>query len=101
MDGREEAKGSKGALKRLLSNRTNSYLNPDEKHSQFQRSRSFIDGLKKAGETFRERFKITSRGMSRSTWAESSEALADVSNWLIKLYMWTKLNDSDSLARRS
>ena len=78
MSGREEAKGSKGALKGLLSNRTLSYLNPDEKHSQFQRSRSFIDGLKQASETFREKFRITSRGMSRSTWAETAEALADV-----------------------
>lgn len=97
----KEAKGSKGALKPLLSNRTNSLLNPDEKDSQFQRSRSFIHGLKQAGETFRKRFKITSRGMSRSTWAESSKALADVSNRLIKFYIWAKLNGSDSLARRS
>lgn len=86
MYGREEAKGSKGALKPLLSNQTLSYLNPDENHSQFQRSRSFIDGLKQASEIFRERFKITSRGMSRSTWAESPEALADVGNQLIKLH---------------
>lgn len=80
MNGRDVAKGSKGALTPLLPNRTLSYLNPDEKHSQFQRSRSFIDGLRQASETFRERFKISSRGMSRSTWAESSEALAHVGN---------------------
>lgn len=81
---REEAKGSKGAMKRLLPSRTLSYLSPDEKQSQFQRSRSFIDGLRQANEKFRELFKITSRGMSRSIWAETSEALADVGNQLIK-----------------
>lgn len=82
---RKEAKGSKGALKGLLSTRTLSYLNPDEKNSQFQRSRSFIDGLRQASETFREKFRVTSRGMSRSKWAANAEALADVGDLLCKL----------------
>ena len=71
-------------MKRILSHRTLSYLNPDDKHSQFQRNRSFIDGLKQATDTFGQRFKITSRGLSRSIWAETTEALADVGDQLIK-----------------
>lgn len=76
---RNKAKGAKEAVKSLLSSRTFSYLNPDEKQSQFQKSRSFIDGLKQASDAFREKFRINSRGMSRSTWAETSEAIAHVS----------------------
>ena len=38
-----------------------------------------MDGLTQASETFRNRFKITARGMSRSHWAEDAEALAQVS----------------------
>lgn len=67
-------------LKSLLSSCTVSYLNPDENNSQFQRSRSFTDGLNQASEAFRERFKVTARGMSRPYWAESPEALAAVGN---------------------
>ena len=66
--------------KKLLTKKTVSYLNPESSLSQFQRSRSFIDGLTQASESFRREFKITTRGMSRSYWAESSEALASVSN---------------------
>lgn len=63
-------------LKSLLSSRMISYLNPDEDKSQFQRTRSFTDGLNQASEAFRERFKVIARGMSRPYWAESPEALA-------------------------
>ena len=53
-----------------------SYLNPDEDKSQFQRSRSFMDGLTQASEAFRGSFKVTARGMARSKWANSPETLA-------------------------
>ena len=53
-----------------------SYLNPDEDKSQFQRSRSFMDGLTQATEAFKGSFKITARGMARSKWADSPETLA-------------------------
>ncbi|MCJ1436032.1 hypothetical protein MMC27_005410 [Xylographa pallens] len=64
-------------LKKLLPKKTLSYLNDDESQSQFQRSRSFIEGLEQASEVFRAKFKITARGMSRSYWAEDAEHLAE------------------------
>lgn len=66
------------ALKSLLTKKTVSYLNPDESKSQFQRSRSFMDGLTQASEAFRLKFKITTRGLSKPRWADSPEALAQV-----------------------
>lgn len=68
----------KTVLKKLLTTRTISYLSPKQKDSQFQRSRSLIDGLKQASEEFEGKFKITARGMSRTFWAESSTAVANV-----------------------
>lgn len=65
----------------LLSNRTVSYLNADDKLSQFQRSRSFIDGLSQASEAFRKEFTIIARGMSRPYWAVGAEALANVGSF--------------------
>ncbi|MCJ1463886.1 hypothetical protein MMC07_002495 [Pseudocyphellaria aurata] len=62
-------------LKSLLSTRTISYLNPDEKLSQFQRTRSFTDGLDQASKAFRQQFRVNARGMSRPYWAESPVAL--------------------------
>ncbi|MCJ1282352.1 hypothetical protein MMC26_001675 [Xylographa opegraphella] len=64
-------------LRKLLPKKTLSYLEDDESQSQFQRSRSFIDGLQQASEIFRAKFKITARGMSRSYWAEDAEHLAE------------------------
>ena len=63
-------------LKGRLTKKTISYLNPDESKSQFQRSRSFMDGLTQASEAFRLEFKITARGMSKPLWADSAETLA-------------------------
>ncbi|KAL6714347.1 hypothetical protein ACLMJK_007770 [Lecanora helva] len=63
-------------IRKLLTRKMISYLNPDEDKSQFQRSRSFMDGLSQASEAFRGSFKITARGMGRSRWADSSETLA-------------------------
>ena len=65
-------------LKDLLTKKTATYLNADESRSQFQRSRSFMDGLTQASEAFRGRFKITARGMAKPMWADSPETLAQV-----------------------
>ena len=65
-------------LKSLLTEKIVSYLNPDESQSQFQRSRSFMDGLSQASDVFRARFKITARGLSKPRWAGSSENLVQV-----------------------
>ncbi|MCJ1393258.1 hypothetical protein MMC18_006130 [Xylographa bjoerkii] len=69
--------GSQKVLRKLLSKKTLSYLDDDESQSQFQRSRSFMDGLEQASEVFRSKYKITARGMSRSYWAEDAEHLAE------------------------
>lgn len=63
-------------LKNVLTKKTISYLNPEESKSQFQRSRSFIDGLTQASDLFRADFKTTARGMSKPLWADSAETLA-------------------------
>ena len=64
------------ALKSLLTRKTVSYLSPDESNTQFQRSRSFMDGLTQASDAFRAQFKINARGMSKPVWADSPETLA-------------------------
>ena len=58
-------------LRRILNKKCVSYLNPSEEMSQFQRSRSFMDGLEQASEIFRQRFKKSSKGMERPFWAEN------------------------------
>ena len=65
-------------LKGLLTKKTAIYLNADESLSQFQRSRSFIDGLTQASEAFGGRFKITARGLAKPMWADSPKTLAQV-----------------------
>ena len=64
------------ALKSILTKKTVSYLSPDESISQFQRSRSFMDGLTQASDVFRAEFKINARGMSKPVWADSPQTLA-------------------------
>ena len=68
----------KATLKKFLSKRTISYLNPGSELSQFQRSRSLMDGLAQASEAWRTKFKITARGLRRPYWVEHVEALKDV-----------------------
>ncbi|KAL8826605.1 MAG: hypothetical protein Q9191_003700 [Dirinaria sp. TL-2023a] len=65
-------------LRGLLTKRTVSYLNPDEDKSQFQRSRSFNDGLNQALDAFRVSFRITARGLSRSYWAGNADEIAAI-----------------------
>ena len=47
-----------------------SYLNPSEDRSQFQRDRSFMDGLKQASNLFRSKFQPTAQGMRSAHWAD-------------------------------
>ena len=62
-------------LRKTLPSRTISYLNPDEDKSQFQRSRSFMDGLEQACDHFRGRFKTESMGLTKAKWANSPRDL--------------------------
>jgi len=65
-------------LRPLISDRVESYLNPDRSMSQFQRSRSFMDGLQQASDVWKTTFKVTERGLSRPLWAVTQEELAAV-----------------------
>ena len=46
-----------------------SYLIRDENATQFQQSRSFMDGLQQASDAFRIHYKISARGMTKPNWA--------------------------------
>ncbi|KZF21012.1 Rad4-domain-containing protein [Xylona heveae TC161] len=63
------------SLQVLLSKKTQSYLVPNATLSQFQRSRSFMDGLAQASEIWRNKFNITARGLRNAVWAENEETL--------------------------
>lgn len=55
-------------MRKVLSQRTRSYLNPNPELSQFQRSRSLTDGLQQAIDAWKLNFQITKRGLRRATW---------------------------------
>lgn len=61
-------------LKGLLNRQIIGFLNPKETLTQFNRSTTFIDGLKQASEVFARRFKVTAPGMRRPHWAEDLQA---------------------------
>lgn len=61
-------------LRPLLSDKTISYLNPKSSHSQFQRNRSFMDGLEQASQTFRGEFRVTESGMHRIDYSSAGHA---------------------------
>ena len=75
---------SQAALRKHLTKRIVSYLNPDPERSQFEQSRAFMNGVNQVAEAFRPKFKITARGMSRSFWVDDPEQLAKVCSlpWL-------------------
>lgn len=64
-------------LKQMLPKQTISFLNPKESFPQFQRSTTFIDGLKQASEAFVRRFKVTAPGLRRPYWAEDVQECKD------------------------
>ncbi|QGA14945.1 hypothetical protein EYB26_002601 [Talaromyces marneffei] len=64
-------------LRQMLPKQTILFLNPRESMPQFQRSTTFIDGLKQASETFVRRFKVTAPGLRRPYWAENAQKCRD------------------------
>lgn len=56
-------------LRRLVDKRMRSYLNPKPNDTQFQRNRSFMDGLEQAKAAFKAEYRITMSGMSRPRWS--------------------------------
>lgn len=66
-------------MRRLLDKRMISYLNPKVSDSQFQRNRSFLDGLEQARLAFKANFDVTATGMSRARWnAERDDEIGQV-----------------------
>ena len=62
----------KSSIRKLLNRKMISYLNPDDTATQFQRSRSFMDGLQQASEVFRSKYKIDTRGIAKAQWQDRS-----------------------------
>jgi xeroderma pigmentosum group C-complementing protein len=55
-------------MRKLVDKRMRSYLNPKTDDTQFQRNRSFTDGLEQAKAAFKAEFRITTSGMARPRW---------------------------------
>ena len=81
-------------LRKLISKKNVQYLNPDEKLSQFQRSRSFMDGLKQAEAAFKLQYEVTARGISRAYWSDNVDKVADVCGKYQTLGKSSDCNDS-------
>ncbi|CAK1355188.1 DNA repair protein rhp42 [Cercospora beticola] len=60
-------------LRSLLSTKTISYLNPSQQHTQFQRNRSFMDGIDQAINSFVADYQVTRTGLSRPHWNIDTE----------------------------
>lgn len=60
-------------LRRLVSAKTISYLNPKASDSQFQRNRSFMDGLQQALDVFKSQYEVTASGMRSAQWLVHGE----------------------------
>ncbi|SMQ49862.1 unnamed protein product [Zymoseptoria tritici ST99CH_3D7] len=61
-------------LRPLLTSKTISYLTPKAEFSQFQRNRSFVDGLQQAIDSFTAEFRVTAQGLSKSHWIVEKDA---------------------------
>jgi xeroderma pigmentosum group C-complementing protein len=60
-------------LRPLLTAKTISYLNPKAEFSQFQRNRSFVDGLQQAIDAFTAEYRVTARGLKKPRWIIEDE----------------------------
>ena len=58
-------------LRPMLPTKTLSYLNPRSDDSQFQRNRSFMDGLLQASDAFRGQFRVNASGIRRARWVDA------------------------------
>lgn len=61
-------------LRKLLSAKTISYLNPKTSESQFQRDRSFMDGLQQVVDTFNAEYRSGGAGLIRPQWIVEGES---------------------------
>ncbi|KAI1078068.1 Rad4-domain-containing protein [Whalleya microplaca] len=63
------------SLRRLLTKKMITYLNPSTQLTQFGQSQSLKDGLQQVGHMFKLKFQITERGSRRALWAENGDHL--------------------------
>ena len=61
-------------LRSMLPSKTISYLNPSKQETQFQRNRSFMDGLEQAVGIFTAEYRVTSTGLQKPHWNVDGEA---------------------------
>jgi xeroderma pigmentosum group C-complementing protein len=66
------------SLRRLLTEKMVTYLNPGTHLSQFGRTESLKNGVKQVVDMFRLSYQVTERGMRRALWAETEEQLEQV-----------------------
>ncbi|EME89039.1 uncharacterized protein MYCFIDRAFT_193055 [Pseudocercospora fijiensis CIRAD86] len=55
-------------VRSVLSSKTVSYLNPKQNDTQFQRNRSFMDGLEQAVNNFNAEYRVTGSGLMKPHW---------------------------------
>lgn len=67
-------------LRPLLSANTVSYLNPKADFSQFQKNRSFQDGLHQAIDAFSAAYQVDARGLRRPQWDVDQEGVSQDSS---------------------
>ncbi|EMF17686.1 Rad4-domain-containing protein [Sphaerulina musiva SO2202] len=59
---------AQGHLRSILPVKTISYLNPSQQDTQFQRNRSFMEGLEQAVSAFTGEYRITGSGLKKPHW---------------------------------
>ncbi|KAI1211293.1 Rad4-domain-containing protein [Annulohypoxylon truncatum] len=62
-------------LRKLLTDKMVTYLNPSAKLSQFGQANSLKEGLNRVGTMFKTKYQVTERGIRRALWAENEEHL--------------------------
>lgn len=60
-------------LRSLLTSKIVSYLNPKQGDTQFQRNRSFMDGLQQAVDAFVADYRVTGSGLMKPLWSLSGD----------------------------
>ena len=73
-------------LRPLLTEKMETYLNPDTSLPQFGRTQSLKNGLQDVLNMFKIQFRVTERGIRRALWAESEEHLQNVNSLHIACY---------------
>ncbi|KXT17176.1 hypothetical protein AC579_332 [Pseudocercospora musae] len=68
VNGRCNNSAAQRHVRSVLSSKTVSYLNPKQNDTQFQRNRSFMDGLEQAVSAFNAEYRVTGPGLMKPHW---------------------------------